>query len=181
MFATWPCTQAVCARFTWLWSHFGTPVSRHKALKRRGSQPALLAMSSQVYLNAGTPYPRSRCGTPPHRAHSTVRGAMVGIMLAGASLQHQDHPGAPSAPQLLPELVGEDAGGVRQAGCESSNDVVGDSAWSNALTAESAPAALPRDPSTCALWCAIALGALVRGAPLEHVRVKQHVLLSPHF
>lgn len=28
---------------------------------------------------------------------------------------------------------------------------------------------LPMDPSTCVFWCAVALGALVRGSPLESV------------
>lgn len=28
---------------------------------------------------------------------------------------------------------------------------------------------LPHDPSMCLLWCAVALGALVRGCPLENV------------
>ena len=97
---------------------------------------------------------------------------MVGVMLAGGvSKKHQCNPGAPSAPRVLPGIVGEGAGGgVRQAVGESS-DEIGDSAWSSALAAENGPGALPRDPSTCALWCAIALGALVRGFPLDHVGV----------
>ena len=93
------------------------------------------------------------------------------MLAGGASPQHEYHTGAPSAPHVLPGLVEEDAGGyVRQAVGESS-DEIGDSAWSSALAAENGPGAMPRDPSTCALWCAIALGALVRGYPLGQVRV----------
>lgn len=29
---------------------------------------------------------------------------------------------------------------------------------------------VPMDPSTCTFWCTVALGALVRGQPLESVR-----------
>ena len=91
------------------------------------------------------------------------------VMLVGASLQHQHHPRSPVPSHSPPGLVGEDAdGGVRQAVGESSN-AIGSSGWSNALAAEHGSGALPRDPSTCVLWCAIALGALVRGIPLDHV------------
>lgn len=34
---------------------------------------------------------------------------------------------------------------------------------------ESGGRGLPMDPSTCVFWCAIALGALVRGSPFETV------------
>ena len=37
---------------------------------------------------------------------------------------------------------------------------------------------LPMDPSTCVFWCAVALGALVKGRPIESVRNgSQHMLL----
>eukprot|EP00752_Nemacystus_decipiens_P002827 g2635.t1 len=103
-------------------------------------------------------------------SESTVRRAMVSVMLADLSLQHQHHPGAPLPSHSSPALVGEDAGSIRQIVGDSS-DEMSDNAWSNALrlTAENRSGALPRDPSTCVLWCAIALGALVRGIPLDHV------------
>lgn len=37
--------------------------------------------------------------------------------------------------------------------------------WSGILIGQD----LPSEPATCMLYCAIALGALVRGQPLEHV------------
>lgn len=93
---------------------------------------------------------------------------MVGVMLAGASPQQHHQPGALSRSHLPPALVGEGAGSVRRAVGESSH-TVGGSGWSNALATGNGPGALPRDASTCGLWCAIALGALVRGFPLDHV------------
>lgn len=105
---------------------------------------------------------------PPPPAYSTVRGGMMGVMLAGASRQYQYHPGAPSPSHISSGLVGEDAAGVRQAtGKRSCAD--GGSVWSNALAAGPGSGALPRNTSTCSLWCAIALGALVRGMPMDHV------------
>eukprot|EP00903_Cladosiphon_okamuranus_P019499 g17932.t1 len=106
-------------------------------------------------------------------SESIVRGAMVKVMLAGASLQHKRHLGTPSSSHSSPGHVGKDAGGVG----ESSEDMDG-SDWSNALAAEKGPAALPRDPSTCALWCAIVLGALVQGYPLDHVKSFQCLKLA---
>lgn len=103
---------------------------------------------------------------------------MVEVMLAGASAQHGRRREAPWASDPSPGLVEEDAGGVR-AGVGEVFDYVRDSGWSSALAAENGPGALPRDPSTCALWCAIAPGALVRGVPLDHVGVIHHVVSSP--
>lgn len=37
---------------------------------------------------------------------------------------------------------------------------------------------LPMDPSTCIFWCAVALGALVKGCPVESVRSSD---VFPHF
>ena len=92
------------------------------------------------------------------RVHSTVRGAMVGVMLAGVTSPSRSSPG------LVEE---EDAGRFG----ESSHDV-GGIAWRISLATESGPSgALPRDPATCVLWCTIALGALVRGTPMDHVGV----------
>lgn len=68
-------------------------------------------------------------------------------------------------------LAGSSSGGGD--GNNGDDDVLGDKqqqtggCWSAAVTAGSA--ALPRDASTCILWCAIALGALVRGRPLSQV------------
>ena len=92
------------------------------------------------------------------------------VILVGASLQHQHHPRSPVPSHSPPGLVGEDAdGGLRQAVAESSDRMDGSGDWSNALAAENGPGVLPRDASSCVLWCAIALGALVRGTPLDHV------------
>ena len=128
----------------------------------------------RIDLDTKTRSPRSCQSFPTARTHSTVRGAMVGVMLAGASMQNQCHPRARAPLLSHPSsgLVEKDAGsGIRQAVGES-NDDVGGSDWSNALAAEKGPSgALPRDPATCVLWCAIALGALVRGIPLDHVGV----------
>lgn len=46
---------------------------------------------------------------------------------------------------------------------------MGGSDWSNALAVGHGSEELPRDPATYALWCAIAIGALLKGSPLEHV------------
>lgn len=110
--------------------------------------------------------------THPACVHSTVRGAMVEVMIAGASLE-QHHPRALSSSHSLSGLVEEDSAGggaVQQpvAGSSSSSSSSDDiclSGWSNALAAENGP----RDPSTCILWGVIALGALVRGCPVDYV------------
>lgn len=107
--------------------------------------------------------------------NSAVRGAMVGVMLAGASLHHHRHPGAPAPSYSAPRLVGEGNGGVQQAVGESKN--ASDGGWGTALAAEAGPAKMPRDASTCILWCSIALGALVRGCPVDHVGFFLHLLV----
>lgn len=33
---------------------------------------------------------------------------------------------------------------------------------------------LPKDPTTCVFWCAVALGALVKGNPIESVRTRSN-------
>eukprot|EP00752_Nemacystus_decipiens_P002826 g2634.t1 len=113
-------------------------------------------------------------------SESTVRGAMVSIMLAGAAIQHHQeyHRGLHSPSQSSPGLVGDDSGAVRRQVVGESSDAVVDSAWSSALAAADGPAALPRDPSTCALWCAIALGALVRGYPLGQAKSYQYYKIA---
>eukprot|EP00903_Cladosiphon_okamuranus_P008652 g8295.t1 len=104
---------------------------------------------------------------------STVRDAMVRIMLAGESTQHPHHchhhdkVGAPfqSSPIRCRERVREGKDARHSAFGEMSTNV--EVAYqSNALAAELGTGVLPRDSSTCMMWCAVALGALVRGHPL---------------
>lgn len=59
---------------------------------------------------------------------------------------------------------------IRSTGGGFADDQLDGSFSSMAVAAENAKAAPPRDSSTCALWCSVALGALVRGCPLAHVR-----------
>ena len=111
---------------------------------------------------------------------------MVRIMLTGGSKRdppQQHDGGTPSSLQSSPTrcqgreedkhgFVGEDVDDARQAAFgERSADVDG-SCWSNALVVvdERGAELLPRDSSTCILWCAVALGALVRGHPIAQVR-----------
>lgn len=54
---------------------------------------------------------------------------------------------------------GERDGGEMETEMESMTD------WSRGLVG-----AIDDSPGRCILWCAIALGALVRGAPIEYVR-----------
>lgn len=173
-----PCTHAAKLRG----AHGSCDASGIFGVVSRRSEEArrcrLLRGVVQLGLDAKTSFPRSRRAnlTPP-RVHSTVRGAMVGVMLAGASLRHQLHAGAPSAPQPPPALVEGIAGGVRHGIGGNSHDV-DDGGWSSALAAENESGALPRDTSTCVLWCATALGALVRGVPLDHVGVSWRAVES---
>ena len=113
---------------------------------------------------------------------STVRDAMVSIMLAGGPPRHghHRHSGAPSPFQPLPwhqqEAVGEGHEDARQSDFGEISTNVDEDCWSsNTLAAENKTRALPRDSSTCMLWCAVALGALVRGHPVAQVG------LSPPF
>lgn len=46
--------------------------------------------------------------------------------------------------------------------------------WGDAVTVAVGGRNLPSDASTCLLWCAVALGALVRGSPLTTVGVVCH-------
>lgn len=122
-----------------------------------------IPLAVRFNLITAKPSPRLRHATLRlTHLSSAVRGAMVGVMLAGTSPQsHQYTTRATSPLRSSPGLVEEDA--------DSVNSSVGDSAWRIALAAVRGSGALPRDPSTCVLWCAIALGALVRGVPLDHV------------
>lgn len=104
---------------------------------------------------------------------SIVRDAMVSIMLAGGSPQYRNHSGAssPFQPSPLHEqgLVGEDSDDTRQGVFGEMSAKVDEGCWSNALAADRGSQILPRDSSTCILWCAVALGALVRGRPVAQV------------
>ena len=66
-----------------------------------------------------------------------------------------------SQPPLLPAEADEEGSDVVGITCQM------EGRWSKAVPARSA--ALPRTTSTCLMWCAIALGALVRGIPCTHV------------
>ena len=108
---------------------------------------------------------------------------MVRIMLAGRSTQYprHHHRGGASSPFWASptgsqgqsraageqRLVSEDFGGARQT---SFGEIgTSGSCWNNVLAAEGGVDTIPRDSSTCILWCAVALGALVRGHPLARV------------
>lgn len=123
----------------------------------------------------------------PVRARSTVRGAIVVIMLAGGlqgkhravTAKHLAGAPTPSAPDQLRDRsesqqrpVREGHGDFRSVGRELGDEERGDpgSCWRMVVAEKSGAGAAPRDSSTCLLWCAVALGALVRGCPLANVR-----------
>lgn len=103
---------------------------------------------------------------------STIRGAMVNIMLAGGSPQHSLHHHSARPLLFQPSSTWCEHGFV-----DTTQDCFGDisakkeaSDWSDAPPAAGGGTPrLPRDSSTCILWCAIALGALVRGHPIPQV------------
>ena len=106
--------------------------------------------------------------------HSDVRGAMMSIMLA----ERPRH----SEAQTKFHARGQDVEDIRMPvedeigqalGSGSGRQTVG--CWSEAVTADDR--VLPCDAPTCVLWCAIALGALVRGCPLSHVGLLLLLLL----
>jgi len=103
--------------------------------------------------------PLSRDRFPPTTHVSSVtrviRDAMVNVMLATT----------PQCGALLatPPLH---TGGVEESDVADGNCEV-EGRWSKAVLATNA--VLPRTTSTCMMWCAIALGAIVRGTPLNHV------------
>lgn len=118
---------------------------------------------------------------------------MVRIMLAGESPQQRHnhhHSGKPLPFQPSPircqgseadrlGLVGEDSDDSRQGAFGEISTNVDGSCWSNALAAESGAQMLPRDSSTCILWCVVSLGALARGHPLAQVGVFPRVPILP--
>ncbi|CAM9904165.1 unnamed protein product [Ectocarpus fasciculatus] len=85
-------------------------------------------------------------GFLPLTTQSHIRGTMVKIMTSSSSLQQS--------------AVGADCGD------EGSSDAITRGVdWSQASERNQ----LPMDPSTCTFWCAIALGALAKGSPIESV------------
>lgn len=91
--------------------------------------------------------------------HSIVRTAMVSVMLAAAGPEVGEVGSPPFA------QVSEGANYLvdrpRPQRCWREAELAGDGAR-------------PCDASTCLLWCAIALGALVRGCPLKDVGALCH-------
>ncbi|CAM9299056.1 unnamed protein product [Ectocarpus sp. 8 AP-2014] len=88
-------------------------------------------------------------GFVPLTSHSHIRETMVKIMASPAPLQQSAVGGA----------FGE-VGSMVRAPC-----------WNK--TSEKTQ--LPMDPSTCTFWCAIALGALAKGCPVESVAKYRHL------
>jgi len=106
-------------------------------------------------MHATNPQPARQPTNHFSPANSVVRDAMVNVMFAtipqcGALL--------PTPP---PPIEGAEDNGVVDKNCQV------EGRWSKTVLATDAT--LPRTTSTCLLWCAIALGALVRGCPLTHV------------
>ncbi len=90
---------------------------------------------------------------------------MMSIMLAD-----QLQPAQAAQTKLPAHVEGQEHEGMlvedgSQQATESGSQASG--RWSEAVA--TGERALPRNASTCLLWCAIALGALVRGCPLSHV------------
>lgn len=102
---------------------------------------------------------------------------------------------APEETNAVPSTVLAHGGGASTYGSltieeNTSNYIVGSGdggggdqtgqCWTSAMTAGGAT--LPRNASTCILWCAVALGALVRGRPFSYVGVGLRCLcrLFPH-
>ena len=63
------------------------------------------------------------------------------------------------------------SGGASSSGSSSSSSDRwgGEGCWGETMAARNEPP--PRDAATCIMWCAIALGALVRGCPLSLVGI----------
>lgn len=120
------------------------------------------------------------CPHPPPIDHvcptllSIIRDAIVRIMLAGRPPQ--------SEPQMPSPFHGHDED-RRQEENEVPQALAGsgktEGKWRAVLPG--GDRTLPSDASTCILWCAIALGALVRGCPLAIVRVLLHIVFLVSF
>lgn len=107
--------------------------------------------------------------TSPYSAvtltHSVVRGAMMSIMLADRPQHSEARTNALTRGQDDEEKTSMPVEDETEQAVGSGRQTVG--SWSEAVTADGR--VLPRNAPTCLLWCAIALGALVRGCPLSHV------------
>ncbi|CAM9789924.1 unnamed protein product, partial [Scytosiphon promiscuus] len=91
-------------------------------------------------------------------SESTVRSAMVSVMCASAQERRRTASGqSPDEGAVGESPQKADEGGDGRERC-----------WKKAVSARNA--ALPHNSSTCVLWCAIALGALVQGRPFAHVQ-----------
>lgn len=89
---------------------------------------------------------------PPPTAHDTlcfshIRETMVNIMASPASQQPSDSMLSWVDQGHLDTSEGEDGASAALGGNQ-----------------------LPMDPPTCTFWCAVAMGALVKGSPVESVR-----------
>ncbi|CAM9932348.1 unnamed protein product, partial [Hapterophycus canaliculatus] len=96
-------------------------------------------------------------GFLPLATERHVREAMVEILL-GASTPDRAH----LKPEVGKSIIGAPRGGSGLGGFATESEQGG---WGGALAY---PAAVG-SPATCMMWCAIALGALVKGAPVENV------------
>eukprot|EP00903_Cladosiphon_okamuranus_P006027 g5945.t1 len=124
---------------------------------------------------------------------STIRKAMVCIMVAVGTHYSERPPAvtavttAATSATVAPahgdeiEHIGrsratagaEEGDGVREAQARGAPT---EGCWGEAIvTAMAGGKQLPSDASTCLLWCAIALGALVRGCPLATVERYYHL------
>lgn len=121
--------------------------------------PCLLK-HSQALADAARSFAAFTSARPPHSNHqyhdacvvlfvlaSFIRRTMVNIMASPAT---REPPGA-----------------ICHTGKEFQFDTT---AAENSLVAASGGIGLPMDPSTCIFWCAVALGALVKGSPVLVVR-----------
>lgn len=100
-----------------------------------------------------TSFPHAMAST--HATHSIVRTAMVNVMLAVG----------PELAQVESLPLVQDSDGTDYL-VENADEPK--RCWRGAGPAED-DGTLPRDASTCLLWSAVALGALVRGCPLKNV------------
>ncbi|CAN0573496.1 unnamed protein product, partial [Ectocarpus sp. 12 AP-2014] len=98
---------------------------------------------------------------------SIIRTAMVGVMFSAVKNPPSRIVSSSSSSSSSSSMS---SSSWSSSSSGTDDDVEEGAPWSAAVTTrggEGAP--WPRDPSTCLLWCAIALGALVRGCPVEHV------------
>ena len=121
----------------------------------------LLSLSFEVARPSDHGATRAQLPAPPAtgfntHAHSIVRTAMFSLMLAaGPDVGDVESPPLAHVSHGARYLVE----GIDQPGRRC---------WHGAEATKDG-GARPRNASTCLLWCAIALGALVRGCPLTNV------------